>query len=104
MVTIASLFLAAAQVLFTTGVQDAGTGKLDRARVTLQTLINTYPADPLAPGAKAQIEAIDLYQDAQQRMREGRYLAAAFTFQTLISVYPESPLVKQAEEGVRSAN
>lgn len=100
---IAGLFLVAAQVLFTSGVQDAEKGKLDRALLTLQTLVNTYPADPLAASARSEIEAINLYQEGRQRMREGRYRAAEFTFQTLASVYPESPLAKLAEEGARSA-
>ncbi len=97
------LLLAAAQVLFTSGVKDAETGRLERARLTLQTLLNTFPNDPLAPDAKAQIGAIDLYQEGQQRVKEGRYAAAIFTFQTLLSVYPESPLGKQAQAAIQEA-
>jgi len=100
---IASLFLVAAQLLFNTGVQDAESGQLERARLTLQTLVNTYPADPLVPDAKAQIEAIKLYEEGQKRLQEGRFDAAEFTFHTLLSVYPESPLVKQAEEAMHAA-
>jgi hypothetical protein len=100
---IASLFLVAAQVLFQTGVQDVEAGKLDRARLTLQTLIDTYPEDPLAPDAKAQIDAINLYEEGLRRMREGRFEAAEFTFHTLLSVYPESPVAKQAEAAMHGA-
>lgn len=100
---LAMMFLVAAQVLFTTGVQDAETGKLERARMTLETLVNTYPADPLVSDAKADLEAINLLQEAQKRMQEGRYMAAAFTYQTLLSVYPGSPLEKQARDGMEAA-
>jgi predicted Zn-dependent protease len=99
----ASLFLVAAQLLFQTGVQDAESGKLERARLTLQTLVNTYPQDPLAPSAKAEIEVIELFQEGERLIQEGRFDAAAFTFHTLISVYPESPLVKQAEAAMQAA-
>lgn len=97
------MFLVAAQVLFTNGVQDAESGRLDRARVSLETLVNTYPADPLVPDAKADLEAINLLKEAQKRMQEGRYQAAEFTYQTLLSVYPGSPLEKQAREGMEAA-
>lgn len=100
---IASLFLVAAQVLFNTGVQDVEAGRLERARLTLQTLINTYPYDPLVPDAKAQIEAIKLYEEGQDRLRQGRFEAAEFTFQTLVSVYPESSLVTPAEAAMHKA-
>jgi len=100
---IVSMFLVAAQVLFTTGVKDVEAGRLNRARLAMQTLIRTYPEDPLVPDARAQIEAIKLYEEGQERMQQGRYDAAEFTFQTLLSVYPESPLVKQAEEAMRAA-
>ena len=110
--TLASLFLLtvsaaampdAAQSLFDTGVKDVESGKFQRARLTLQTLINTYPEDPLAAEAKAEIDATRLYEEGQDRMRRGRFEAAEFTFQTLLSVYPESPLVKQAEEAMHAA-
>ncbi len=99
----ASLFLVAAQLLFQTGVRDAESGKLERARLTLQTLVNAYPRDPLTPSAKAEIEVIELYQEGQRLAGEGRFDAAEFTFHTLISVYPESPLVKQAEAAMQAA-
>ena len=103
MEAIVCLFLAAAQLLFNTGVQDVESGKLDRARLTLQTLVNTYPNDPLAREAKDQLDAINLYEEGQDRMRQGRYQAAAFTFQTLTSVYPESTLAAMANEARRKA-
>ena len=99
----ASLFLAAAQLLFQTGVQDAASGKLESARLTLQTLVNSYPRDPLAPSAKAELEVINLYQEGERLATEGRFDAAEFTFHTLISVYPESPLAKQAETAMQAA-
>ena len=99
----ASLFLVAAQLLFQTGVQDAESGKLESARLTLQTLVNTYPQDPLAPSAKAELEVIKLYQEGERLAGEGRFDTAEFTFHTLISVYPESPLAKQAEAAMQAA-
>jgi hypothetical protein len=99
----ACLFLVAAQLLFQTGVQDAESGKLERARLTLQTLVNAFPRDPLALTAKTEIEVIELYQEGQRLAGEGRFDAAEFTFHTLISVYPESPLAKQAEAAMQAA-
>ena len=93
----------AASALFDNGLKDVESGKLDRARLTLQTLINTYPDSPLAEEAKDEVNASKLYEEGLARMREGRYEAAEFTFQTLIAVYPESHLGKQAEEGMRQA-
>jgi tetratricopeptide (TPR) repeat protein len=110
--TLASLFLLAAsamaapdpaRLLFDTGVKDVEIGRFERARLAFQTLIDTYPGNPLASDAKAQIDATKLYEEGQDRMRQGRFDAAEFTFQTLLSVYPESPLVKQAEEAMHSA-
>ncbi|HWC95188.1 MAG TPA: tetratricopeptide repeat protein [Candidatus Sulfopaludibacter sp.] len=99
----AVFFVLAAQSLFDTGVRDVETGKLERARLTMQTLVNTYPEDPLAAQAKAEINAIQLFQEGQERVRQGRFDAAEFTFQTLVSVYPESYLVKQAEAAMHAA-
>jgi len=97
-------FLLAAQLLFDTGVKDVENGKLERARLTLQTLVNTYPNDPLAAGARDEINAIALFEEGQDRVRQGRYDAAEFTFQTLLSVYPKSQLAPQAEAAMRAAS
>jgi hypothetical protein len=101
--SLATLFVLAAQLLFDNGVKDVENGRLERARLTLQTLVNTYPSDALTPAAREQIQAIQLFEEGQERMRQGRYAAAEFTFQTMVSVYPESPLVKQAQEAMRAA-
>jgi tetratricopeptide (TPR) repeat protein len=100
---IAILFATAAQILFNVGVEDVDSGRLERARLTLQTLVNTYPEDPLAKEAKAQLEAIEIYQDGQQLMQQGRFGAAQFTFETLLSVYPESQLAKPAQAALKEA-
>ena len=49
------------------------------------------------------INATVLYENAQQRLKAGKYGTASVTFRTLISVYPESPLATQAAEGLRMA-
>ena len=90
-------------MLFNTGLKDEDSGKLERARLTLQTLVNTYPDDPVAGDAKDEINAIELFEEGQERMRQGRYDAAEFTFHTLLSVYPKSQLAKQAEAAMRTA-
>jgi hypothetical protein len=104
MTSVICFFILAAQLLFDTGVKDVDSGKLERARLTLQTLVNTYPNDPLAADAKDEINAIELFAEGKDRMREGRYDAAEFTFQTLLSVYPKSQLVAQAEAAMRAAS
>lgn len=96
-------FVLAAQLLFNTGVKDEDSGKLERARLTLQTLVNTYPNDPLAADARDELNAMDLFAEGQERIRQGRYAAAEFTFQTLLNVYPKSQLTRQAEAAMRSA-
>lgn len=69
-----------------------------------QMLFNVDTTRPAPqPAAKAQMEAIRLYEDGQQLMEQGRFAAAQFTFETLMSVYPESPLVKSAEAAMAEA-
>jgi tetratricopeptide (TPR) repeat protein len=103
MTSMICFFILAAQLLFDTGVKDVDSGKLERARLTLQTLVNTYPNDPLAAGAKDELNAIELFEEGQDRMRQGRYDAAEFTFETLLSVYPKSQLVPRAEAAMHAA-
>lgn len=93
----------AATVLFDHGVKDVQSGNLARGRLTLQTLINTYPDSPLAAEAQDELNAGKLYDEGMARMQQGRYDAAEFTFQTLLSVYPESRLAKPAQAAMLAA-
>ena len=93
----------AAGLLYNQGAKLAEEGRFGAARLTLQTLVNTYPKSAQAAGARNAIEATLLFEDGQQRLLAGKYGTARLAFQTLISVYPESPLVKQAAERMRTS-
>ena len=86
-----------ARLLYDTGIRQTEAGKFEVARLTLQTLVDTYPKDPLALQAKGAIDATLLFEEGQARTRAGKYETARLAFETLIAVYPESPLVERAK-------
>lgn len=90
-----------AQVLFDTAVHDEAQGRLDRARLTLVTLANTYANSPLAARARSEVFALDLFADAREKQQTGHAKAAFIAYRTVAQVYPESPLAKQAEASSR---
>jgi outer membrane protein assembly factor BamD (BamD/ComL family) len=91
------------RTLFDTALHDEQTGKLQRARLTLQTLINTYPRSPLAAQARTELGAVDLFQEGRERLQDGSAGSAVVTFRTVAQVYPESPLAQRAEAASRYA-
>ena len=84
-------------------------GQFERARLTLQTLINMYPATPLRQQARAAIrtswiregvsdpDPMLLYQEGQARASAGKTEAALLAFRTLINSYPRSEYALKAK-------
>lgn len=89
-----------ARQLYETGIRQTQEGKLEVARTTLETLVNSYPKHPLALQAKGAIDATLLFEEGQARARAGKYETARVAFETLIVVYPENPLVERAKLGL----
>jgi hypothetical protein len=92
-----------AQTLFDNALHMEQNGRLQKALLTLQTLVNTYSATPLAAQARTEIDAIELFKEGQQRVEAGKAGSAVVTFRTVAQVYPESPLAKQADIESRKA-
>jgi outer membrane protein assembly factor BamD (BamD/ComL family) len=91
-----------AQILYDSGTRDEAAGRVERAKVTLLTMVSTYPTDPLTVKAKVEIGAIYLFLEAQSYAKAGQTHAALVTFRTVATVYPESPLTKLADEEAKS--
>jgi len=90
-----------AQVLYDTAVREEAHGRLERARLALVTLANTYYDSPLADKARREVFALDLFLDAREKQQAGYAKAAFITYRTMAQVYPESPLAQQAEASSR---
>lgn len=91
-----------AKQLYATGIRQTAEGKLEAARLTLRTLVNTFPKDPLALQAEGAIDATVLFEDGQARAKAGKYDTAKLAFETLIAVYPDNPLVPRAKTALDS--
>lgn len=91
-----------ARQLYDAGMRQTSEGKLDAARQALETLVKSYPKDPLALDAKGAIDATLLYEDGQVRAKGGKYETARLAFETLIAVYPENPLVPRAQSALEA--
>ena len=89
--------------LYRSAVRHERRGRLEEARVNLLWLTSYYSDSPLATRARDEIGALNLFEDGQARVRDGRYGSATVTFRAVAQVYPESPLAKQAEAAIRSA-
>lgn len=92
----------AARRLYDTGMRQTEEGRLEAARLTLQSLVNGYPRDPLALQAKGAIDATLLFEEGQSRTKAAKYETARLAFETLIAVYPENPLVKPARAAIEA--
>src|ERR1035438_1338742 len=91
-----------ARLLYDTGIRQTEAGKFEVARLTLQTLVDTYPKDPLALQAKGAIDATLLFEEGQARTKAGKYETARLAFETLIAVYPENPLAERAKPAIET--
>lgn len=97
-------------VLYERGTKLIDAGQFEKARLSLQTLINVYPATPLRRQARASIRTswirqgvVDpdpmlLYQEGQTRAAAGNTEAALLALQTLINLYPSSEYAQKAKQ------
>jgi outer membrane protein assembly factor BamD (BamD/ComL family) len=88
--------------LYDTGMRQTEEGEFAAARLTLQSLADQYPKDPLALAAKGAIDATLLFEEGQTRAKAGKYETARLAFETLIAVYPENPLVNRARAAMET--
>ena len=91
-----------ASQLFDTGIRLTAEGKLADARTALQSLVVSYPQDPLALEARGAIDATLLFEEAQARVKAGKFQTARVAFETLIAVYPENPLAGRAKSAIEA--
>ncbi len=89
--------------LYKSAVRHERRGNFEEARLNLLWLASYYSDSPLATRARDEIGALNLFEDGQARVRDGRYGSATVTFRAVAQVYPESPLAKQAEAASRIA-
>lgn len=94
--------------LYEQGLRQIEGGQFERARLSLQTLLNVYPSSPLRDPARTAIrtswiregmanpDAMLLFQEGQTRLSAGRHDAARLAFQTLINLYPSSEYAVKA--------
>ena len=87
-------------VLYERGTKLIDAGEFEKARLSLQTLINFYPATSLRQQARAAIRTSSirqgvvnpdpmlLYQEGKSRAAAGKTETALLSFQTLINLYP----------------
>ena len=99
-------------VLYARGLKQIEAGQLDKARLSLQTLINTYSLTPLRAQARAAIrtswirqgiadpDPLLLFLEGQTRATAGKREAALLAFQTLINLYPLSDYAEKARRAV----
>jgi outer membrane protein assembly factor BamD (BamD/ComL family) len=99
-------------VLYERGTKLIDAGEFEKARLSLQTLINSYPATPLRQQAREAIRTswirqgvVDpdpmlLYQEGQSRAAAGKTETALLAFQTLINLYPTNEYAQKAKEAV----
>ena len=100
-------------VLYEQGLNQVEAGQFDNARLSLQTLINTYPLTPLRAQARAAIRAswiqqgiadpdpMLLFLEGQTRATAGKREAALLAFRTLINLYPLSDYAEKVKRAIR---
>jgi TolA-binding protein len=89
-------------------------GEFERARLSLDTLLNDYPKSTLRAEAKAAIRAswvrqgiVDpdpmlLFQEGQSRLTAGKREGALIFFATFINVYPASEYAQKARQTIKA--
>lgn len=102
------------EALYERGMKQIEARQFERARLSLQTLLNAYPSSPLRTQARAAIrtswiregmaspDAMLLFQEGQARLKAGRGDAARLAFQTLINLYPSSEYAAKARRLVET--
>lgn len=89
-------------------------GQFERARLSLDTLLNAYPKTALRAEAQAAIrtswvrqgigdpDPMLLFQEGQIRLTDGKREGALIAFQTLINVYPASEYAQKARQAINA--
>lgn len=99
--------------LYEKGLKQIEAGKFEQARLSLQTMINSYPRSSLRQGARLAIrtswikqgienpDPMLLFQEAQTRAAAGNYEAARLAYQTVINTYSSSASAEKARQALR---
>ena len=99
-------------VLYEQGLKQVEAGQFEKARLSLQTLLNRCPSTQLRGQARAAIrtswirqgvtdpDPMLLYQEGQTRAAHGKNEAALLAYQTLINLYPMSDYAAKAKRAV----
>lgn len=89
-------------------------GQFERARLSLDTLLNAYPKTALRAAARAAIRTswvrqgiVDpdpmlLFQEGQNRLTAGKREGALIAFQTRLHVYPASECAAKARQAIEA--
>lgn len=89
-------------------------GQFERARLSLDTLLNAYPKTALRAEARAAIctswvrqgiadpDPMLLFQEGQTCLTAGKEEAALIAFETLINVYPGSEYAQKAKQAIKA--
>ena len=89
-------------------------GQFERARLSLDTLLNAYPKTALRAAARAAIRTswvrqgiVDpdpmlLFLEGQTRLTAGKREVALIAFQTLLNVYPASEYAEKARQSIKA--
>src|SRR6266850_2160501 len=85
------------KVLFDRAKRDLDKNKFTVARLTLQTLINTYPDSEFLPQAKYALAESFYRENSSGAMNQ-----AEAEFKTMVETYPDSPLLDEAKTKLRA--
>jgi TolA-binding protein len=100
--------------LYEQGLKQIEAKQFEKARLSLQTLLNTYPDSALTERTRAAIrtswvregvadpDPMLLYQEGQTRAAAGKHEAALLAYQTLINLYPRSDYAEKARRRIES--
>jgi outer membrane protein assembly factor BamD (BamD/ComL family) len=120
LIALAAAIMAAGQtrpqeeaVLYDRALTQIEAGQFEKARLSLQTLLNINPQTALRAKARAAIrtawvrqgisdpDPMLLFQEGQTRLTAGKREAALIAFETVINVYPASEYAEKAKEAIR---
>jgi outer membrane protein assembly factor BamD (BamD/ComL family) len=103
-----------ATTLYEQGLKQIEAGQFEKARLSLQTLLNTYPDTALREPTRAAIrtswirqgvtdpDPMLLFHEGQTRAAAGKREAALLAYQTLINLYPQSDYAEKARQRIDS--
>ena len=100
--------------LYEQGLKQIEAKQFEKARLSLQTLLNTYPDSKMRERTRAAIrtswiqegvsdpDPMLLYQEGHAREAAGKHEAALLAYQTLINLYPTSDYAAIARRRIAS--